>query len=79
LRHAVYKEEKLRRTNKLSVMLNDREMKALGIYCCRYRVKNKSEFLRETIMKTILKRFEEEHPTLWEEPEPGLFNQNVAK
>jgi hypothetical protein len=79
LRHAVYKEEKLRRTNKLSVMLNDREMKALGIYCSRYRVKNKSEFLRETIMKTILKRFEEEHPTLWEEPEPGLFNQNVAK
>lgn len=60
-------------------MLNDREMKALGIYCSRYRVKNKSEFLRETIMKTILKRFEEEHPTLWEEPEPGLFNQNVAK
>lgn len=79
MRHAVYKEEKLRRTNKLSVMLNDREMKALGIYCSRYRVKNKSEFLRETIMKTILKRFEEEHPTLWEEPEPGLFNQNVAK
>jgi hypothetical protein len=79
LRHAVYKEEKLRRTNKFSVMLNDREMKALGIYCSRYRVKNKSEFLRETIMKAILKRFEEEHPTLWEEPEPGLFNQNVAK
>jgi hypothetical protein len=79
LRHAAYKEDRLRRTNRLSVMLNNREMKALGIYCSRYRVKNKSEFLRETIMKTILKRFEEEHPTLWEEPDPGLFNQNVTK
>jgi hypothetical protein len=60
-------------------MLNNREMRALGIYCSRYRIKNKSEFLRETIMKAILKRFEEEHPTLWEENEHTLFNQNDAK
>jgi hypothetical protein len=60
-------------------MLNKSELKALGIYCNRYRVKNKSEFLRETIMKAILKRFEEEHPTLWEESDPTLFNQNVIK
>jgi hypothetical protein len=60
-------------------MLNHREMRALGIYCSRYRVKNKSEFLRETVMRAILKRFEEEYPTLWEEPEPTLFNQNVMK
>jgi hypothetical protein len=60
-------------------MLNNREMRALGIYCNRYRVKNKSEFLRATIMKAILKRFEEEHPTLWEENEPTLFNQNVLQ
>jgi hypothetical protein len=56
-------------------MLNKREMRALGIYCSRYRIRNKSEFFRETIMKAILKRFEEEHPTLCEEPEPTLFNQ----
>jgi hypothetical protein len=60
-------------------MLNNREMRAFGIYCSRFRVKNKSEFLRETIMKAILKRFEDEHPTLWEESEPNLFNQNVNK
>jgi hypothetical protein len=56
-------------------MLNNREVRALGIYCNRYRVRNKSEFLRKTIMKAILKRFEDEHPTLWEEPDPTLFNQ----
>jgi hypothetical protein len=60
-------------------MLNNREMRAFGIYCNRFRVKNKSEFLRETIMKTILKRFEDEHPTLWEGNESDLFNQSVTK
>lgn len=79
VRKAAYKEDRLRRTNRLSLMLNSREMKALGIYCSRYRVKNKSEFLRATIMRAILKRFEEEHPTLWEENEHSLFNQNVSR
>jgi hypothetical protein len=60
-------------------MLNDREMRAIGIYCSRFRVTNKSEFFRETIMKAILKRFEDEHPTLWEENELDLFNQNMTK
>jgi hypothetical protein len=60
-------------------MLNDREARALNIYCSRYRVKNKSEFLRETIMKAILKRFEDEHPSLWEENESTLFNQGELK
>jgi hypothetical protein len=76
-RRIIYKEERLKRTNRLSLMLNSREMKALGVFCNRYRVKNKSEFLRKTLMMTILKKFEEDHPTLWEENEPTLFNQNV--
>jgi hypothetical protein len=59
-------------------MLNQREMRALDIYCNRYRVKNKSEFLRETIIKAILKRFEEEHPSLWEDNDPTIFNQNIT-
>jgi hypothetical protein len=77
VRRNIYKEDRLKRTNRLSLMLNNREMRALGVFCNRYRIKNKSEFLRETIMKAILKRFEEEHPTLWEESDPTLFNQNV--
>lgn len=75
----MYKEDRLKRTNRLSLMLNSREMRALSIYCNRYRVKNKSEFLRATIMTAILKRFEDEHPTLWEESEPTLFTRNVLK
>ena len=58
-------------------MLNSREMKALGVYCDRYRIKNKSEFLRVALMKAILQRFEDEHPSLWEEPAPTLFGRNA--
>jgi hypothetical protein len=79
VKRQIYKEDRLKRTQRLSLMLNNREMRALGIYCNRYRIKNKSGFLRETIMKAILQRFENEHPTLWEEPEPTLFNQNLTK
>jgi hypothetical protein len=77
VKRTIYKEDRLKRTNRLSLMLNRREIRALDIYCNRFRIKNKSEFLRETIMKAILKRFEEEHPSLWEENEHTLFNQNV--
>ena len=76
-RRAIQKEDALRRTNKLSLLLNNREMRAIGIYCNRYRVKNKSEFMRATIMKAIIKRFEDEYPTLWEESEPTLFDKKI--
>jgi hypothetical protein len=79
VRNTLFKEDRLRRNYRLTLMLNNREMRAFGIYCSRFRVKNKSEFLRETIIKAILKRFEDEHPTLWEDNEPDLFNQNVPK
>jgi hypothetical protein len=79
VRRTFVKEDRLKRNNRLTLMLNNREMRAFGIYCSRFRVKNRSEFLRETIMKAILKRFEDEHPTLWEDNEPDLFNQNVLK
>jgi len=79
VKRQAYKEEGLKRTNRVTVMLNDREMRALTIYCSRYRVKNKSEFLRETLVKSIIKRFEEEHPTLWEDFDPTLFSQDSNK
>jgi hypothetical protein len=79
VRHNIYKEEELRRNNRFSLMLNSREAKALGVYCNRYRIKNKSEFLRNTIMKEIIRRFEEEYPSLWEDTERTLFNQNISE
>lgn len=79
MRHSAYKDKGLQRTSRLTVMLNSREMRALGIYCSRYRITNKSEFLRITLMKAIIQRFEDEHPSLWEEPEPTLFDRRERK
>lgn len=53
-------------------MLNRRELQALNLYCERYRI-SKSEFMREAIMKTILERFDRDHPSLFEEG-PNLFS-----
>jgi len=75
LRRSLYREDYLKRNNRLSVLLNSREMKALSLYCSRYRIKNKSEFMRTTIMKAIIQKFDDDHPTLWEEPSPTLFKQ----
>ncbi len=77
MRRLKIKDEKLKRSNRLTIMLNNREMKALSIYCQRYRVKNRSRFLRETVMTAIVQKFNDEMPTLWEVNEPDLFSPEV--
>ena len=79
MRRIKVKEEKLKRNNRLTIMLNDRELRALNIYCQRFRVKNKSKFLREAVMMAILKRFDEEMPTLWEENNLSLFTAEITR
>ncbi|MDR1679850.1 MAG: hypothetical protein LBR81_08765 [Prevotellaceae bacterium] len=53
------------RKNRVAFMLNDDEMKALNRYITTYKVKNKSRFVRETLITAILKQFDEDHPTLF--------------
>lgn len=53
------------RTHRLVIALNDEEYKVIERYVLKYKVKNKSKFVRETLIKTILKQFEEDHPTLF--------------
>ncbi|MDT8401295.1 MAG: hypothetical protein RQ743_06350 [Bacteroidales bacterium] len=77
MRRLKIKDERLKRSNRLTIMLNKREMRALNIYCQRYRVKNKSRFLRETVMSAIVQRFNDEMPSLWEVNEPDLFSPEV--
>ena len=53
------------RKNRVAIMLNDEEMKAMNRFITTYKVTNKSRFMRETLMTAILKKFEEDHPTLF--------------
>ena len=57
--------EKLVRKHKITFMLNDKEMQAIENYLSRYRIKNKSRFYRETIVRHILKQTEKDTPELF--------------
>lgn len=54
------------RVHKHLFSLNDSENKALERYLVKYKVTNKSKFIRETLMYTILKKFDEDTPTLFD-------------
>ncbi|MCE1154724.1 MAG: hypothetical protein LWW91_01150 [Bacteroidales bacterium] len=54
------------RIHKHLFTLNDLENKALERYLRTYRVQNKSKFIRETLMSAILRRFDEDAPTLFD-------------
>jgi hypothetical protein len=67
------KDEKLRRSHRTSILFNNREREAINLYCDKYKITNRSKFMRETIMTEILKRFDEDYPTLFEFEKPNLF------
>ncbi len=61
------KDSKFLRKHRLSFVFNDFEQDALDKYCRKYNINNKSKFMRETIVKTILKQFEDDYPSLFPE------------
>jgi len=59
----------LHRDRNVSFLLNEPEYKALLKYCTKYKIKNRSSFLRESVMKAVLTRMTEDYPTLFNEQE----------
>jgi len=55
-------------------MLNNREMHAINTYCSRFKISNRSKFMREAIISEVLKKFENNLPSLFENEQPTLFN-----
>ena len=58
--------KKLKRKNNVQILFNDFEMEALGKYFKKYKVSNRSKFIRETVIKAVLQKFEEDYPSLFE-------------
>jgi hypothetical protein len=54
------------RTHRQIFTLNDEENRALIRYISKYNVQNKSKFIRETLMLAIIRKMEEDHPTLFD-------------
>ncbi len=72
------RDEKLLRSSRTSLLFNQREKEAIDLYCQKYKIKNKSKFMRETILRQVLKRFDEDYPTLFEFEKPNLFYQQKS-
>lgn len=68
------KDPNLKRTNRQSIMFNNRELSAINKYCRQYRVKNKSKFMRELIISSVLKKFDDDYPKLFNDGTPTLFS-----
>lgn len=65
------KDINLKRINRHPILFNNREKRVIDEYCRKHKIKNKSKFMRESIMATIL----QDYPTLFEfEEENNLFN-----
>lgn len=54
------------RENKITILLNDSEYRALNRFCNKYGVTNRSRLIREALMKAILKKMESDQPTLFD-------------
>ena len=54
------------RTHRQIFTLNDEENKALIRYISKYNVQNKSKFIREALMMTIIRKMDEDRPTLFD-------------
>jgi len=57
--------KKAPRINKVTILLNDAEQRALDNFCARYGVANRSKLIRETLIRAILKQMDQDNPTLF--------------
>jgi len=55
----------LLRINKKTILFNNRELKAIESYCRKYGIHNRSRFMREAIITSILRKFDDDYPTLF--------------
>jgi len=53
------------RLNKKTIMFNNKELNVIESYCQKYRINNRSKFMREAVISSILKKLDEDYPTLF--------------
>lgn len=58
---------KQERKNRVSILLNDSEMRVLQRFCDKYSVRNRSRLIRETLMRSMLKQLDHDSPTLFDD------------
>lgn len=67
----------LKRIHNFCIKLNSKELEVFNKYCKKYNITNKSQFIRETLMKTIFEKMVElDYPNLFAY---NLKDNNVNK
>lgn len=56
----------LRRKHQVSFLLNDKEKEAIDSYCNKYKISNRSKFIRENIVGIVMDKFVSDYPTLFD-------------
>ena len=56
---------KLARKHRKVVAFNDSELEVIIAFCKKYKITNQAKFIREAVISTILRKTEEDHPTLF--------------
>ena len=54
------------REHKITILLNESEQRILDRFCEKYGVKNRSRVIRESLMRAILKKLDNDQPTLFD-------------
>jgi hypothetical protein len=57
----------VKREHRMSILLSDAEQSIVDGYLEKYNIRNKSRWLRETILQFIHKNMEDDYPTLFGE------------
>ncbi|MBR8535679.1 hypothetical protein KEM09_16145 [Carboxylicivirga mesophila] len=63
---AISREQALRRKHRATFLLNDKEKDAVSVYCKKYKIGNRSKFMREAVMRVVMEQFLDDYPTLFE-------------
>ncbi len=58
--------KKAPRKHRITLLLNEKEQRALDRFCDRYGVSNRSRLIREVLMRSILQKIESDQPTLFD-------------
>lgn len=65
-KHKDEENEKLKRRYRQNFLFNELELAAFNKFCKKYKIKNRSRFVRETVMTAILKKFDQDYPSLFD-------------
>ena len=63
----------LKRVNRYTILFNMPESKAIDHFCNKFRIKNRSKFMRKAIISEVLRKFDANYPTLFEDNQLTLF------